>query len=330
MTPSMLDEVSILEQAEFEYHFKKQRFALLMLPKTRCIFPVKVAYNCEQHEFLCNRPSYLLCQNAMITTTYRQLLKAELDQRIENNPSYSLRAMAAQMKISSGMLSSILNGKRNLSAKRAIELAKTLKFDKRKTDYFVALVQFDSVKSEEVRAEILETIYHLAPKSKAFELDLDVFSMIADWHHVPILKMTRTTLPSLTPEIISKHLDISLAQASEALDRLFRLGLLETDEQGHIRSCKSQIITNAPTSSALRHFHRQMLTKAIESLETQTATEKFVGSETFAFNEEDLEKAKEIMEECFSRIVRLASARQDKKNVYHLGIQMFRLTKDIK
>jgi uncharacterized protein (TIGR02147 family) len=265
----------------------------------------------------------------MITTTYRQLLKSELDQRIENNPSYSLRAMASQLKISSGMLSSILNGKRNLSAKRAIELAKILKFNKRKTDYFVALVQYDSVKSAEARAELLESIYHLAPKTKAYDLDLDVFNMIADWHHIPIMEMTRTNLPSLTAEIITKHLDISLAQAKEALERLFRLGLIKADDSGRVRASRSQTVADAPKSEALRHFHRQMITKAIESLETQTPKEKFVGSETFAFDDQDLEKAKEIMEECFSKIVRLASVGKDKKHVYHLGIQMFRVTKEL-
>ncbi|WP_413557289.1 TIGR02147 family protein [Bdellovibrio sp. HCB209] len=266
----------------------------------------------------------------MITMNYRQLLKAELDERVAKNQNYSLRAMALQLKLSSGMLSSILNGKRNLSAKRALEIAKTLKFNKRKSDYFVALVQYDTVKSDEVRAELLETLFHLAPKDTPQELDVDIFKLISDWYHVPVLQMTHTTQPEINKDTVAEYLGISTKQAADALDRLFRLGLLTTGNDGKIKTNKSQVVTNSPKpNEALRHFHRQMMERAILSLETQTPKEKFIGSETFAFDDQDLEKANEILEECFAKIVRLAAKRQNKKHVYHLGIQLFRLNKDL-
>jgi uncharacterized protein (TIGR02147 family) len=82
-------------------------------------------------------------------------------------------------------------------------------------------------------------------------------------------------------------------------------------------------------NEALRKFHEQMLNKAVQALTTQTPKEKFIGSETFAFDEASLQKATDIIEECFSKIVYLASSQADKKNVYHLGIQMFRLNKEM-
>ncbi|WP_413584353.1 TIGR02147 family protein [Bdellovibrio sp. HCB274] len=265
----------------------------------------------------------------MTAMTYRQLLKQELDARISDNDQYSMRAMAKQLKISSAMLSSILSGKRNLSAKRALEMAKSLKFNKKRTDYFLALVQYDTVKSDEARAELLETIFSLAPREKPEQLDIDIFNLISDWHHVAIMKMTNTTLNTLDAKTIAQHLDIDTTKAVEALDRLFRLGLLVKDENGAVKSAKAQLLANAPKHEALRKFHRQMMEKAITSLETQTSQEKFVGSETLAFDELDLEKARDIMEECFSKIIRLAAARPEKKHVYHMGIQLFRVTKDL-
>ncbi|MEK2688484.1 TIGR02147 family protein [Bdellovibrio sp. GT3] len=266
----------------------------------------------------------------MVTITYRQLIKQELDARIKDNDQYSMRAMAKQLNLSSAMLSSILNGKRNLSGKRALEIAKGLKFNKKKTDYFMALVQLDSVKSDDARTELLETIFSLAPSEKPQKIDMDIFNLISDWYHVAIMKMTKTTTPEITPETIAKRLGITTTQATEAVDRLFRLGLLINDENGNPKCGTPQIVADVPKHEALRKFHSQMINKAIKSLETQTALEKFVGSETLAFDEQDLPKAAEIMEECFQKIIRLAATRPEKKHVYHMGIQLFRLTEDLK
>jgi uncharacterized protein (TIGR02147 family) len=272
-----------------------------------------------------------LCYATLMNSlNYRELLRQELDSRIADNPQYSLRALALQIKLSSAMLSLILSGKRNLSAKRALDISKALKFNQRKTDYFLALVQLDSAKSPEVKSQLEEKIYHLAPKSEAQKIDTDIFQMISDWHHLSILQMTRTTLPKPTKDVVAKYLGISTSTAEEAIDRLLRLELLSKDENGDLHTTKSQILSSASRpNKALRNYHRQMLEKATLSLESQTPQEKFIGSETFAFDAEDLEKASEIFEECFSKIVRLASTRKEKKHVYHVGIQMFRVTRDI-
>ncbi|WP_413574731.1 TIGR02147 family protein [Bdellovibrio sp. HCB290] len=266
----------------------------------------------------------------MTSMNYREILKNELEARIANNAQYSLRALAQQTGISNSMLSLIINGKRNLSAKRALDICRALKFNERKTDFFLALVQLATAKSPEVRSKLQEKIFHLAPKSEANKIDTDVFQMISDWYHFPILEMARTSMPPANKEAVVQRLGISSDTAQEALDRLQRLELLTKDESGHFHTCKSQIVSNSDTpSQALRNFHRQMLEKASQSLETQTSQEKFVGSETFAFAADDLKKAREILEECFSKIVRLSASRNEKDHVYHLGIQMFRLTKEI-
>ncbi|RYZ69650.1 MAG: DUF4423 domain-containing protein, partial [Proteobacteria bacterium] len=70
-----------------------------------------------------------------------------------------------------------------------------------------------------------------------------------------------------------------------------------------------------------------MLSKAIESLPTQSPQEKFIGSETLAFDSTRLAAASEIIEDCFSRVVKLAAESEKKDSVYHIGIQMFRLSR---
>ncbi len=265
---------------------------------------------------------------AMEMSASRDLLKIELADRIAANPAYSLRAMARQTKISPSMLSALLSGKKRISPDRAFEIAKTLKFDKKKRDYFLALVQLERAKSIEQKAEILEKLHTLIPQPQAAILDLDLFRSIAEWYHLAILELTNTKDFRLTAAAAASALGITKIEAEAAIERLQRLELLQLDPHGSFRKSVSLLVAHSSTPhGALRKYHEQMLEKAKASLHTQKPNEKFVGSETFAFNEKDLEKASEIMEECFSRLVNLAGAQKDKKNVYHLGIQFFRLTK---
>jgi len=261
---------------------------------------------------------------------YRDILKIELADRIAANSSYSLRAMARQVKVSPSMLSALLSGKKNISPERAYEIAKALKFEKKKRDYFVTLVQLESAKSEDLKASLAEKVLLLTPQNKARNLDLDLFRMIADWYHLPILELTHSKNFVLTAASVASAFGITNAQAELAMDRLLRLELLEKDEEGRLKKTDNLVLTSSPLpNQALRKFHEQMLKKASESLTTQTPSEKFVGSETFAFDEKQLNKANDLIEECFSKIIQLAGSSKNKKQVYHLGIQMFRLNKEL-
>jgi uncharacterized protein (TIGR02147 family) len=267
---------------------------------------------------------------SMEKSSYRDILKIELADRIALNPAYSLRAMAKQVKLSPSMLSALLTGKKYISAERAFSIAKALKFDKKKNEYFVTLVQLETVKSEELKNSLIEKLLVLAPQDKSRTLDLDVFRVISDWYHLSMLELTHVDDFSLNPATAAQALGISKMEAEVAIERLLRLELLEKDSKGRLGKAENLILATSPIpNQALRKYHEQMLKKASESLETQTPDQKFVGSETFAFDEKHLKKATEIIEECFTKIINLAGSKKNKKQVYHLGIQMFRLTKEL-
>ena len=134
----------------------------------------------------------------------------------------------------------------------------------------------------------------------------------------------------LTNESAAAALGISKTEAQYAIDRLIRLELLVINKKNKLHKASNILLSNSDIpNSALRKYHEQTLLKAIHSLTTQSPAEKFIGSETFAFDVADLSKASEIIEECFSKITALAGTKKNKKNVYHMGVQLFNLTKDI-
>jgi uncharacterized protein (TIGR02147 family) len=258
---------------------------------------------------------------------YRSLLKMKLADKIAANPSYSLRAMARDVKLSPSLLSDVMKGNKNLSAETAVQVAGALKFTHEETEYFTILVQIEGTKSADLKARLFERLRSLRPKAPVYDLSVEVFRTISEWYHLPILELTHVTSFELTAASAAKALGISTAEADAAIERLLRLELLEKNAAGKLKKSDSFLLTSsAVPSEALRRFHGQMLKKAVESLAEQTPKEKFVGSETFAFDEKNLAKASKLLEECFSKIIDLAGSSRSKSAVYHLGIQMFRLT----
>lgn len=79
-------------------------------------------------------------------------------------------------------------------------------------------------------------------------------------------------------------------------------------------------------NAALRAFHRQTLGKAIDSLETQGPNEKVIGSETFAIDCDLLPEFRALADHFFNEALALAQKSKNKNQVYHLGVQFFRLT----
>jgi uncharacterized protein (TIGR02147 family) len=263
----------------------------------------------------------------MYAETSKEILKSELVHRITSNSAYSMRAMARQIKVSSSLLSDLLSGKKRLSSERAFEIAKLLKFSKKKSEYFSTLVQYESAKSEDLKVLLAEKLNALHEHPGPRALDLDIFKTISEWYHLPILELTHIKGFKLTSEAAAKSLGISKHEADLAISRLIRLKLLERTSDERIVKTDNRILASSSLPNlALRKFHEQMLQKAVNSLSEQTPEEKFVGSETFVFDQKQLAEANEAIEECFSKILNISKKIKNKSSVYHFGVQFFRLT----
>jgi uncharacterized protein (TIGR02147 family) len=264
-----------------------------------------------------------------LTADYREFLKSELASRFKKNPKYSLRARARQVGVSPATLSLVMKGTRGLSQDSALKVAQRLQLKRREQEYFCLLVQHASCANPELRESIHLRLTSISPKRAPKDIDLDVFKTIADWHHFAILELTQLPTFLLSAQTAARALGIAKIDCELAIDRMKRLGLLKADEQGVLRKSHSKILTKSKSpNQALRSFHKQMLSKAIDSLETQTPDEKIVGSETFAFDPSQISEARELTEEFFQKMVALAAKSKNKSAVYHFGLQLFNLTNE--
>lgn len=259
---------------------------------------------------------------------YNNYLSELLEQTRQRRPGYSLRAMAKQIGVSPATLSDVISGKKHFSETKALEVSNKLKLSAREARYFCALVQYQSTKSEEMRALLAAHLRTMNPRLRnEFEVTVDRFNLMAEWYHMAILEMTYLEETRMHVDTIAKSLGITALQAQGAIDLLVRLNLIEALGNGRYRKTHGKyLVQSGVPDEALRKYHHKMLELAQESLVTQTPAEKAVGSETLPLDSADLAEAKEIIETCFQQIIQLSERAKKKDHVFHLGIQLFRLT----
>lgn len=261
---------------------------------------------------------------------YRNFLKCELADRITKNSSYSLRAFANHLGLSAATVSLVLAGKKNLSQESTFQVASKLQLGSVESEYFNLLVQLETTKNPELKEQIIERLSVMNPKKKRTDLSVDFFRVISDWYHYAILMLTEIKSFEFSPANISKRLGINRFESEAAMERLQKLELLEKDPKNpkRYRRVKGDIVYRPDESNqALKKYNKQILEKAIESLETQNAQEKVIGSEVIAISQSQLKEARHIMEEFFAKMLTLAKNTDKKTDVYCVGVQIFNLSK---
>ncbi|MCB0407038.1 MAG: TIGR02147 family protein [Bdellovibrionales bacterium] len=248
-------------------------------------------------------------------------LSAELRRRIQTNPQYSLRAFAKSLKLSPGALSEVLKGQRGLSLKAIPHVAKAIGLNKSEAKQLLHMAQISKGSKTQIEIEKTELL-----QKEARILSEEVFTLVADWYHFAILNLIDCEGFSWNSNWISSRLGISRTQAKLAMDLLLKLKIV-IKTKNSIRGNVSHIIsTSEIPSGAIRSYHRQILEKAIQSLDTQNLEERDISGIGFALDASRLEAMKKEIAEFQEKILAKYSHGK-KRDVYFLEMALFKLTR---
>ncbi|HEY8271275.1 MAG TPA: DUF4423 domain-containing protein [Pseudobdellovibrionaceae bacterium] len=252
------------------------------------------------------------------------LLRAELLLRLKKNPSFSLRAFALNLKISPGYLSQVLNGQKQLTEEKAYSLVSHLPWSEEKKRLFINLVRWQRSKDLKFKEHLLAEIQKESDSSAIFfDLQIDEFKLISQWHHAAIVELTSIKSFSLTAQNVSQRLGLSTAEAQEAIQRLLRLGILE-ERQGHLKKTKVNYQIKDIPSEAIRSYHSQNLSKAQEALHSQPLEKREFYSTTMAINPAKIKKAKALIHK-FSTEIMECLEEGPREHLYQFNVQLFQL-----
>ena len=243
-------------------------------------------------------------------------LKQKFVERKSKNASYSIRAYARDLGLSSGRLVDILNDKVPVGPRLAATLADRLKLSEQDSESFVRNAISDKARRREeghIQRELLD----------------EEFAIIADPIHYDILNLLETKNFRNDSTWIARRLGTSVEKVEAALENLTKLKLVTQSVNGKLKRTNNGITTSeGHIDAAIRQSHISGLHAAIASFEKHSVEERDMSSITMPVNCDKIPEAKEMIRTFRRRLSQFVQA-GPKTEVYTLKIQLFPRTEKI-
>jgi uncharacterized protein (TIGR02147 family) len=256
-------------------------------------------------------------------------LRDWLAYRKASQPGFSLRNLAKQAGLASGYLPMILSGKRSLSGAAVAKIVPFLDLSANELSFFENLVVLGTSDSHDARITALDRMKRFGKFQKHNARDAEAYRYLTRWYYVAIREMSALPGFQADPEWILKQLRfaVPLKEIKDALEFLIRNKYIEFNADGSIRPPEKSIdCSGGIYRVALTQFHREVFHLASLSIETVPNEERNIQGYTCSLTSEQIDQAKEIVEEAMEKIRKLGQADKKGETVYHMEMALFPLT----
>lgn len=239
-----------------------------------------------------------------------EILTREYEKRRQRNPRYSMRSFAKALGLSSGRLSELINGRRNISVTTAKRIGEKLQLSKSEiNDWCKNLVHLRRTRFLDVK-----------------KVNPDDYEVLSNWWYFSILALSQTDDFKADPIWISKRLNIPKDKAETAFNHLIQSKFIIPTREGKFQlSSPNFSSTTELISKAIREGHRQRMTMALDALENTPIEDRDITSIVFAVNKDRLSQAKKMIE-TFRRQIADYLEEGEKSEVYHFCVQLYPAT----
>lgn len=206
----------------------------------------------------------------------------------------------------------VLAGKRRLSVRAKRKVAERLGLSATETQ---ALVKESETLEEATVAKDLQL------------MALDSFAFISDWYHLAILSLLELDKLKLDAKQIARYLGIHEQEAAAALARLARMDLI-TKVRGRWKQNGDAILFNNTNSTAATiRFNKQILERAIHSIENDPFERRTMSASTFEMNSQLVPMARQELKALRRKLSEKLKSSGKADQVYCLSLQLFPLTR---
>lgn len=256
-----------------------------------------------------------------------ELLKKFYLRKKKKFPSYSLRAIARDMKISPSFVHSLFNGKKALPIERISEIALCLDMDELAVQQlkhsllhfnYCSIVNNMEFKNEQQSSEIFETVSQ------------NEYPILRHWYYLAIMDLIECSDFKEDPKWIAQRLGIKTKYVNTAIHELLQRKLVKREGD---KLVKSEAMIRFPTRKShpdVISFHRLMLKKASVILNYTKDTDfekRLVVGMCMAINPEKIAQVKSMLNETLYKAAKMLNE-GELKEVYYLNVNFFPLTMD--
>jgi uncharacterized protein (TIGR02147 family) len=254
--------------------------------------------------------------------TLTEFLESEFLRRMRKNPSYSLRAFARDLGVSSSRVSEVFSSKRGISQQTLARIVDRLQIKKSHQFILQDLFLLQSTKSSSIKENALQRLKEFWRKNRIKRLDKQHFRILSEWYHAALVELTQIKGFKNDSAWMADRLGVSKTQVEFAVRRLIEAGLL-TEVEGQLQAQPDIVITNSDSSfEAISHYHKQMIQKAQTSLEKDSTDVREFNSMIVAIPSSELPEFRKQMQN-FMQTFWQGLEDKPKDDLYSLNIQFF-------
>ena len=253
---------------------------------------------------------------------FSDIMRDQFQKRALKNPSYSLRAFARDLDLTSGNLSEIMSKKAGISLQKAQYIATKLELENDEKLFFCKLAEANSARKKDDREKAEAQLWKYDTHYNT--ISEDFYRVISDWHHFALVELVAIKDFVYDHEWISKRLGISKEESEMAVERLIKVGLLELVDGKLSQTYDLFIAPSGTPSDAAKKFHRQVFAKASEAIITQKIEERDFSSGFFRVRSSELPKIAARIKDFRRELVKEIESGTDHDSVYAFSTLFFR------
>lgn len=262
---------------------------------------------------------------------YRKFLEDFQTEAHRKIPSFSHRSFAQQAGFTStGLLSNVMKGRRNLTDQLISKFARALKLNKKEELFFENMVRFNQATSIDDKNKYYTRMLRVSPL-KAKKISRDRFTFYTKWWYSAIRELLYYYPFKDDYRSLSRQLDppISTEQAREAIEKLEKLGMISKDMRGYYHQSERIITTGNLHERSLnvKNFQIATMNLAKESLQRHKRDIRDISTLTLTLSPESIEKAKNEIALLQNKLLSIAEEDDNVNSVYQINFQMFPLTR---
>lgn len=265
-------------------------------------------------------------------TDYRTFLKDLFSSKKREASYYSLRNVSSEIGIrSSGYLSMIINGKRNLTGAIAKKLSTVLKLNRKEREFFYALVQFNQAKDHSEKNSYYQKLKRAAGDSAA-TIKSDQHQFYEKWYYSAIRELIAVhNISDKNISVMSRQLSpqISTKEFKASVKILIETGLIKTGSDSFYRRV-DKIITTGPElkSFAIQEFQIETMNLAIKSIDSIDKKSRELSTLTMSVDKKSYQKIIEKAAIFRKELLDIAAETEKATQVYQLNMQLFPMSKE--
>jgi uncharacterized protein (TIGR02147 family) len=277
-------------------------------------------------------------QSVFDYTHYRKFLSDSFERLRKEQPQFSQKWVMMELGVrSTGFLSNVLAGKKNLNPAQVDKLCQILQLTQSEAEHFAALVGYDQSRNAQdmqMFYEIIESI-HVQKIRALSKSELDLF---ARWSFVAMRELLSVVNFRSDYRLLGRMLmpAITAGEAREAVDFLYEQGFIEKDRRGFFRPVESLVTTsNEIKSASVVAFQLKMIDLAKESLLAMPVDMRDISAISFCATPEIFHTIKRETQQFRKRMLELAESHQAKTpkgakvKIYQLNMQFFPVSEEL-